>query len=322
MPTYLCKTALTAGLFCLPMLATAALADVTPEQYKLMMTAASKDGGKDFNILVELLITAHPEDAAEIRVVAEEIMPTPPVQPSRPAMTTIAAAEGTIFSDKGAQKLSQAFLPGWDKEIEVSLLYSTGNSEQRSFGTGTKFVRESDEFRQEVTTYFDYNNSNQVTNKRRFGLAYKNDYFINDISYITGYASFEGDSFGAYNKRFTLNAGYGLRILDNEKFRWSIEAGPAMLITKPTALDDYESTFTAFSSNIFSWVINDRSEFANETKIYIGNKMVIENKTDYKLQISGALSGKVSFDVLYNREAPIDRKTTDTITRVGIIYDF
>ncbi|MCC3862018.1 DUF481 domain-containing protein [Pseudemcibacter aquimaris] len=315
------KTALAASLFCLPVLATNALAEVTPDQYKLLATAASKDGGKDLATLVELLAATYPEDAEEFRRIAEELKPTPPVQtPSGP--TTLAAARGTIFSDEGAEKLSQAFLPGWDKEVEVNLLFTTGNARQRSFGTGTKFVREAEAYRQEVTTYFDYNNSEGITNKRRYGLAYKNDYFINDRSYITGFGSFEGDSFGAFNKRFTLNAGYGIRVLDNDEYSWNLEAGPAMLITKAASTEDYDTTLTGFASSIFSWVINDRSQFDNETKVYIGNKVVIENKSDYKIQISGALSGKVSFDVLYNRDAPIDRKKTDTITRVGILYDF
>ncbi|MDG1707307.1 MAG: DUF481 domain-containing protein [Emcibacteraceae bacterium] len=322
MSTKFCKTALTAGLFCLPLLPLAAHAEVTPEQYNLMTIAANKDGGKDFNALIELLILAHPEDAAEISRIAEEIKPAPPVQPSEQQSTTIAAAEGTIFSDNGAKQFSESFLPGWEKEIEVNLLYSTGNTEQRSFGTGTKFVREADDYRQEVTTYFDYNNSNGVTNKRRYGVAFKNDYSINDKSYITGFASFEGDSFGAFNKRFTLNAGYGLRLLDNDKYKWNMETGPAMLLTKPVATEGYETTLAAFASNIFSWVINDRSEFSNESKVFLGNILVIENKTDYKLQISGALSGKLSFDVIYNRDAPIDRAKTDTITRIGVLYDF
>ena len=322
MSTKFCKTALTAGLFCLPLLPLAAHAEVTPEQYNLMTIAANKDGGKDFNALIELLILAHPEDAAEISRIAEEIKPAPPVQPSEQQSTTIAAAEGTIFSDNGAKQFSESFLPGWEKEIEVNLLYSTGNTEQRSFGTGTKFVREADDYRQEVTTYFDYNNSNGVTNKRRYGVAFKNDYSINDKSYITGFASFEGDSFGAFNKRFTLNAGYGLRLLDNDKYKWNMETGPAMLLTKPVATEGYETTLAAFASNIFSWVINDRSEFSNESKVFLGNILVIENKTDYKLQISGALSGKLSFDVIYNRDEPIDRAKTDTITRIGVLYDF
>lgn len=318
----LVKVALGAGLLCLPLLPTALHAEVTPEQFNLLVVAAEKDGGKDFHTLVELLIAANPEDEAAIREVAAQIMPEPPAEPEPAPAPAPIVAEDSIFSDSTAEKLSNAFLPGWEKEVELTGVFTTGNTDQKSFGAATKFFRDADPFQQTITTYFDINTSDGVTNKRRYGVALKNDYSVNDISYISGFASFESDSFGAFNKRFTLNAGYGVRVFDNDNYKWSVEAGPAMLITKPAAIEDYETDVTAYASSLFSWNINERSDLENETKVFVGNKVVIENKTDYTLQISGALSSKLSFDVLYNRDAPIDRKKTDTITRIGILYDF
>lgn len=318
------RVVLTTGLLCLPFTPTAALAEVTPDQFNLLVVASKKDGGKDFNALVELLIAASPDDEAEIRSVAAQILPEPVVVEPEPvpAQTTPSAIEGTVFSDSGAKRLSAIFLPGWDKEVEINGLYTTGNTSQKSFGTGTKFERESGPHHQVITTYFDFNSSNSVTNKRRYGLAFKNDYSVSDISYVTGYASFEGDSFGPFNKRFTLNAGYGIKLFDNDNYKWSVEAGPALLLTKPESTLDYETDVLGYASSIFSWVINERSDLSNETKVFVGNKVIVENKTDYKVQISGALSGKLSFDVLYNRDAPIGRRTTDTVTRIGVLYDF
>lgn len=317
------KTALTVGLFCLPLLPNISHAEVTPDQFNLLMVAAEKDGGKDFATLVDLLIAAKPDDEDELRRVAAQIMPEPVPEPTHePSSPTPLPVEGTIFSDSGAEQLSKSFLPGWDKEIEVNGLFTTGNTRQKSFGTATKFHRESGPHEQTVSTYFDYNNSNSVTNKRRYGLSFKNDYSVSDISYVTGFASFEGDSFGAFNKRLTINAGYGLRALDNDKYKWNIEGGPAILMTKPLATGEYKTDIAAYASSMFSWNINDRSDFENETKVFVGSVVVIENKTDYTLKVSGALSGKLSFDVLYNRDAPLDRKKTDTVTRIGILYDF
>lgn len=318
----LSKTALTCGLFFLPMLPVAVQADVSPEQFNLLMTAANKDGGKDFDTLVELLIAAHPDDAQEIIQVAEGIRPASPAPPVKEPTSTITAAEGTIFSDDGAAQFSKYILPGWDKEIELNVLYATGNASQRSFGAATKFTRETGPFQQTVASYFDYNNSNSVTNQRRYGVSYKNDYDVSEISYVTGFASFEGDSFGAFNKRFTLNGGYGVRAFDNETFKWNLEAGPAVLITKQESIEDYETIVAAYASSVFTWNINDRSDFENATKIFVGSQVVVENRTDYTIKVSGALSGKLSLDVLYNRNAPIDRRNKDVITRVGFLYDF
>lgn len=320
----LAKVVLGTGLLCLPLLPTALHAEVTPEQFNLLMVASEKDDGKDFATLVELLIAANPEDEDEIRNVALQIMPEPAPEPEpEPAPPPPPLVDdSSIFSDSTAQKVSNAFLPGWEKEVELTGVFTTGNTDQKSFGAATKFFRDSEPFQQTITTYFDLNTSDGVTNKRRYGVALKNDYSINEISYVSGFASFESNSFGAFNKRFTLNAGYGLRVFDNDSYKWNVEAGPAMLITKPAAVGDYETDITAYVSSLFSWNINERSDFENETKVFVGNKVVIENKSDYTLQISGALSSKLSFDVIYNRDAPVGRKKTDTITRIGILYDF
>lgn len=317
----LAQVALGTGLLCLPLLPNTLHAEVTPEQFNLLMVAAEKDGGKDFATLVELLIAANPDDEAEIRNVAMQIMPEPAPEPE-PAPPPPLVSDDSIFSDSTAERVSNSFLPGWEKEIELTGVFTTGNTDQKSFGAATKFFRDAEPFQQTITTYFDFNTSDGVTNKRRYGVAFKNDYSVSEISYVSGFASFEGDSFGAFNKRFTLNAGYGVHVFDNDSYKWNLEAGPAVLITRPTAVSDYETDITAYASSLFSWNINERSDFENETKVYVENKVVIENKSDYTLQISGALSSKLSFDVIYNRDAPIDRKKTDTITRIGILYDF
>lgn len=328
-----CKAALTIGLFCLPALTTIAHSEVTPGQFNLMMTAAQKDGGKDFDILIELLIATFPEDEVEIRKIAAEIreanMPPPIAEPvvvvPAPASSPAPApspVDGTIFSDRGSEIFSNLFLPGWDKEIELNLLYTTGNTAQKSFGSATKFERDDGDIHQTATSYFDFNTSDGLTNKRRYGIAYKADYSLNERSYVTGFSSFEGDSFGAFNKRFTVSAGYGFKVMDNDRYQWSVEAGPALLMTKIENTEPYVSDIAGFANSLFTWVINERSELENETKFYMGNKMIIESKTDYKIKVSGALSGKLSFDVLYNRDAPIGREKTDLITRVGLLYDF
>jgi putative salt-induced outer membrane protein len=320
------KATLLSGLCCLPFIANSVQAEVTPDQFNLMMTAANKDSGANFNTLIDLLIATYPDNEAEIREVAAQIRPVdkaPAETASNAAQaTTPSPAEGTIFSDEGASQFSQIFLPGWEKEVGVNALYSTGNTVQKSFGFETKFTRDYERFHQTATTYFDFNTSNGVTNKRRYGLGYKSDYDLSEISYITGFAGFEGDSFGAFNKRFTLTGGYGLRVFDNDTYQWSVEAGTAILITKPASTGEYDTKITAFAGSIFAWTINDRSEFDNATKVYVGNVFVLENKSAIKVKASEALSGKLSFDIIYNRDVPLGRKKTDTITRLGVQYDF
>ena len=50
--------------------------------------------------------------------------------------------------------------------------------------------------------------------------------------------------------------------------------------------------------------------------------MVLENKTAFTVKVSEALSAQLAYDIINNRDAPLNRKSTDTIARIGIQYNF
>lgn len=233
-----------------------------------------------------------------------------------------AASTQVAIAQEEENQSNDLFLNGWQKQVTLSGLYTTGNTSQKSLGFSSKFVEDTGPYHQTVTSYFDYNQSNNITDRRRYGLGYKGDYDLSEKTYVSGFGGYESDSFGAFNKRFTATAAYGLRVLEDDTFKWSVEAGPAVLITRVLPISDYETSLTAYGASIFAWNVNERSDISNETKVFVGNEVVIENKTAFTVKVSDALSAQLGFDVLYNRDAPIGRKTTDTITRLGIQYDF
>lgn len=238
-------------------------------------------------------------------------------------VTSLQIGTGQVaFAQNGKGQSQDLFLSDWEKQVTLSGLYTTGNTAQKSLGFASKFNEDIGQYHQTITTYFDFNTSNGVTDRRRYGIGYKGDYDLTERTYVSGFGGFEGDSFGGFNKRFTGTAAYGVRVVEDDTFNWNVEAGPAVLRTKATALSNFETSIAAYASSIFAWNINERSDFSNETKVFVGNEVVIENKTAFTVKVSDALSGQLSFDVLYNRDAPIGRKTTDTIARIGIQYGF
>ncbi|HRW29639.1 MAG TPA: DUF481 domain-containing protein [Emcibacteraceae bacterium] len=236
--------------------------------------------------------------------------------------TTLALTSQWATAQESNSNSNDLFLSGWQKQLTLSGLYSTGNTSQKSLGFASKFIEDEGPYHQTVTSYFDFNQSNNVTDRRRYGVGYKGDYDVSKTTYVSGFGGFEGDSFGAFNKRFTATGAYGVRLVEDEGVKWSVEAGPAVLFTKALPTSAYETNLTGYAASIFSWQINERSSFSNETKVYVGNEVVVENKSAFSVKMSDALSAQLAFDVLYNRDAPIGRKTTDTITRLGIQYDF
>ena len=146
-------------------------------------------------------------------------------------LATLALSTPFAIAQKAEEQSNHFFLPSWEKQVTLSGLHPTGNTEQKSLGFASKFTEDEGPYHQTVTSYFDFNQTNSVTDRRRYGFGYKGDYDLTDKTYISGFGGFEGDSFGAFNKRFKATGAFGVRVLDDETFKWSVEAGPAVLVT-------------------------------------------------------------------------------------------
>lgn len=298
------------GGFCFT--APLAHADVSPEIMNILKVAASKDQGQHFGMMVDMLISANPENEADIRAAAQSLAPK----------VEIVAAAPPPPPPAPATKKADHSLWGWDGEVELNILATTGNTEQKSFGLGSKMKKDSGLFHHTVTGFFDFNKNDGVKDKQKYGLAYKVDYDLSDRSYLTAFSSYENDEFGPFRERFTLSAGYGYRVIKTDNYSWDVEAGPGLLVTKDLPGADYESEFTGFANSLFNWSINERSNLENNTSFYYGSRNVIESKSALKVKINGSLSSKFSYDILYDKNAPVGRKTTDSIARAGLLYDF
>ncbi len=338
------SAAAAAALSCVMAGASPALAAVSPDIMNLLIVTAEKDGGANLDLVAKLAIAAKPdaekdilelvanlkrkidpkdapETTPEINAVEIAAGPATPV-PEQAATATPAAP---MQADKAAlaeDNPGYFSLRGWDGEVELNILQTTGNTRQQSFGLGGKMERNADKFHHTITTFFDLNKNDGEKDKQKWGLAYKLDYDFSEKLYVTAFAGYENDQFGAFRERVTTSLGIGYPIIIDDKYSWKVEGGPSILFTKELPGESYSSSFNGFANSIFKWTINDRSNFSNKTVVFFGNRSVIESKSALKVKINGALSSKFSYDIFYDRDAPLERKKTDTIARAGLLYDF
>lgn len=314
--SYTLKTAATAavivGLFSG---ITPALADISPAIEKLLIVASKKDGGAMLDSVANLAIAADPEAKKDILEFIAKLKQNSP-SPVKPSPEKI-GGEKTI-------EATPAFFSfqGWDGELELNILTTSGNTSQQSFGLAGEIKQDSGQFHQTIRAFFDLNKNTGVKDKQQWGLSYKLDYDISNKLYITSFTGYENDQFGTFRERVTASLGLGYPVIDSESFSWKIEGGPGVLFTKALAGEQYMTSLNAFASSLFTWTINKRSDFSNQTNVYFGNRSVIESQTALKVRINGSLSSKFSYDIQHDRDAPLSRKKTDTVARAGLLYDF
>ena len=302
--SFIFKTTVAAAVVsCALSFLTMAHARVSPDIKNILIVASEKDDGKNLDMVAEFAIAADPTAKKDIQ---------------------------KIVADLKQEKSERAVLPrpgyfsfkGWDGEVELNFLRSSGNTSQESLGLAGKLHRDAGRYHHTIDGFFDLNKNTGVKDKQRWGLSYKLDYDFSERLYLTSFAGYENDQFGPFRERVTGSFGLGYQVINTESYGWKLEGGPSVLLTRDLPGEDYNTSYNTFASSLFDWTINERSEFTNRTIFYHGDKNIIESKTDLKVKINGSLSSKFSYDILYDQDAPLDRNKTDTVARAGLQYDF
>tara|TARA_R110002073_G_scaffold320075_4_gene495073 strand:- start:3219 stop:4226 length:1008 start_codon:yes stop_codon:yes gene_type:complete len=331
--SHITLAAITAGLL---LTATPATAQVSPDIMNLLIIASQKDNGAHLDMVMDMAIAAKPDAEQDIRALVANLRQKMPTVEETPVVAEQAIEGKTIVVKEHTPEQADSApapeavtttpgffsLAGWDGEVELNILHSTGNTRQQSFGLGGKLERESGKFHHTISSYFNLNKNSGVKDKQNWGTSYKLDYSFGEKVYVTSFAGYENDQFGAFRERITTSLGLGYPFIEKDDYSWKLEGGPSILFTKEENGDSYDSSFNGFASSIFKWTINERSNLNNTTSFYFGNKTVIESKSALKVKINGALSSKFSYEIRYDQDAPVDREKTDTVARVGLLYDF
>lgn len=284
-----------------------AQAEISPDIRALLRLAATEDQGKNLADITALALKINPDQADEIRTFVASLTPQTPA---------------SVVQEETPSHYGYFTFKGWDGDVELNLLNSSGNTQNTSIGLGGSLKRETEDFSHLVNGFFDFNKNSGIKDKQKWGLGYKLDFNLSKRSYISTFAGYDNDQFGPFRERFTLSSGYGYHILKGDTFNWSMEAGPSVLLTKELPGQSYLTELTGFASSHFEWAINERSHLDNNTGVFLGARNVIDSKSALTVKINGALSSKFSFDILYDKDAPLSRKKTDTIARAGLLYDF
>lgn len=300
--SFIFKTTATAAVIsCL--VTFSSLAQISPDIKNLLIVASEKNNGKNLDMVAEFAIAANPAATKDILALITQLKQKKSEKPAAPTPG--------YFNFRG-----------WNGEVEVNFLRSSGNTRQETLGLAGKLHRDAGRYHHTIDSFFDLNRNTGVKDKQRWGLSYKLDYDFSEKLYLTSFAAYENDQFGAFRERITAAFGVGYQFINSDRFSWKLESGPGVLFTRDLPGEEYNSSLNAFASSLFDWTINDRSKFANVTTVYYGGKNVIESKTDLTVKINGSLSSKFSYDIKYDQDAPLDRKKTDTVARAGLQYDF
>lgn len=223
---------------------------------------------------------------------------------------------------------------GWSGEGSLSAGTTSGNTETSDVGIGLKAARTTQLWTTGIEAFADYAETDGLETKNRLFLAGQLDRQLTDRSYAFGRLSHERDEFSGFDSRSFLGGGLGYQVFDGEKTTWSLEGGPGLKIDEigeTTSVDEIGMPFAVpgetvesisfIAASNYAYAFNDAVRFTNDTDaIYAEESTQFVNTAALTAALIDAFSARVSFDVRHDTNPPAGFESTDTATRVSLVY--
>ena len=282
-----------------------------PSPVRAMIDAAIDTGDEDtVRTVIELARSTNPDDGAELDTILAAYE------------TDLAANAASAAAAEQAAIRSAGIFGNWSGSGELGAFNSTGNAENTGVTAALGLTREGINWRHKLRARADYQRNNGIATSEQFLAGYEANLLINDRLYAFAATLFERDRFQGFSGRYSASGGLGYQVIDSETMSLSAQAGPAYRRTE--FADGTSSSDIAGNASLdFDWQIAENLALTQDASAFVqsGSSTFI-SATGLQAGISNDVSVRLSYSVEHDTNPPIGAVTTDTLSRITIIYDF
>lgn len=215
-----------------------------------------------------------------------------------------------------------SFLNLWTGKAELGGFVATGNSDSAGGSAVLDATREGLQWRHKFRAQADFQSNLGVTTREHYLASYEPNYKIDARAYIYGAAQYESDRFLGYDDRVSLSVGSGYSVLKSADLKLDLELGPAFRHTGFTDGTVQSSIAGRGSLNLQVRVLPGLGVTQTASAYVQRYNSTVSSTSALQAKLLGPLSAQLSYSVQYESMPPIDRKTTDTISRAALVYSF
>lgn len=211
----------------------------------------------------------------------------------------------------------------WSGEGELGFTSIAGNSEAENLNARLGITRNVDAWKHALTVEAVRAETDGELSTNYARLREKSEYSLGVDSYAYGQLRYEDDEFSGFDYRASLTAGYGRRVLDDERQRLDLSAGIGMRRSKETDSGDGADDTILGGDLIYEYRFSDTAAFSAELLVEDGDENTyFESNTALKTRINDSLAAKISYLVKRNSSVPSGSEKTDRISTVSLLYEF
>ena len=292
-----------------------------PLGVRAMIDAAMKTGDKGkIEAVLALAREAAPQGSEEIEAI-------------KTAWRAEVAEKTRLAREANTRRIREAgVFELWSGEGQLGGFQASGNSDNVGLSAGLKLKRQGEDWSHALRATADYQRSNGVTSREQFLFAYEPRYQIEDELFVYGLGQYERNKLQGFSGRYAISGGIGYQVANSDDLKLSIKAGPALRMTDFTIAED-ETRLAALFGLDFDWQIAERLALTQDANVVTetgGQATVIIDSarttlnlvTGLDAEVSDRLRSRLSYTVDYDSEPPLGKVSTDTVTRLTLVYGF
>ena len=306
---------------CALALAAAPAAAELPAPVRAMIEAAIATGDEaKVATVTELAKATNPDAAAEIDLLAKAFFDAKREQ-QRLAETARLEAIRTA-----------GVLERWRGRGELGASRATGNSPSLGLAAGLDIKREGLDWTHSLRGRADYQRTNGVVTREKYFAAYEPRFQVDTDLFAYGLGQFERDTIQGYDARWAVSAGLGWQAVKSSGLNLALKAGPAFRRTESTS-GETDNRLAGLLGLDFDWTFADGVKLTQNTNLvaetggaatvfFDSRSTTLALVTGLEARITGKLSSRFAYQVDYNSDPPPGKVSTDTISRVTLVYGF
>ncbi|MEX6724850.1 DUF481 domain-containing protein [Parapedomonas caeni] len=309
----LCGTGIAASLVA-AICTTPAHADPLPEPVAAMIRAASGDAAK-LDVVTSVARATNPRSLAEIDTLVASLAGV------RAQSTPVVVATADEAPQAPEPAPDRGWLADWTGTLEAGASRSTGNSKDVGLLLKGTASRESDRWRHKLNALLDRKKSDGELTRARTLADLQFDYKFDGPLSLYGLVGWERDRFAGYSRRFTESVGVGYRPLDRETMTLNLTAGPAFRQIRFVD-GSRENEIAGRGALSYRWQIHPAVEFAQVAALVLDGSNTYTATSSLTSKLIGAVSARLSYDVIHESDPIADLARTDTTTRFSVVYNY
>ncbi|PXX98221.1 DUF481 domain-containing protein [Halomonas sp. LBP4] len=164
---------------------------------------------------------------------------------------------------------------------------------------------------------------NGETSGERYLLSGRERYDLEGPHYLFGFARWEKDRFSGFDLQFTTIGGYGRDLVDTERQRLSLEAGPGVRHDRIQE-EENETLAVAYGAMAYEYEISDTSALTQELSLEgTDDNTTSRSLSSLTARLNSHLALKLSHEIKHNSQPPeAAMARTDHTTSASVLYDW